>query len=228
MHLAELNNSIEHCDQLSGSLASASSGKEATVLTDIYRAEVNMAIWQRSLDQKLLDYSQQLAVNCPELQMRLVGTPDSIAAQLAENLPTVNEAADGHQLLVSDIVHVVEMFSCLFELKQVGLRLAVLRKAMCPKFHVDRVPCRLLCTYTGEGTHWHLAENIEINSEIIGKHKVRSVNPKDASQQQQLNVGEVALLKGEEWLGNEGRGLVHRSPPASNNSPRLVLTLDFA
>lgn len=41
-----------------------------------------------------------------------------------------------------------DMFCCLFDLKQVGLRLTALNSAMCRKFHVDRVPgqLRLLLT----------------------------------------------------------------------------------
>jgi len=42
-----------------------------------------------------------------------------------------------------------------------------------------------------------------------------------------LSTGDVALLKGESWLGNEGGGLVHRSPGLSNKKKRLLLTLDF-
>lgn len=48
----------------------------------------------------------------------------------------------------------VDMFCCLFELKRAGLRLTVLDRAMCPRFHVDRVPCRLVTTYLGAATEW--------------------------------------------------------------------------
>ena len=43
-----------------------------------------------------------------------------------------------------------------------------------------------------------------------------------------LETGAVALLKGEFWEGNEGCGLVHRSPRIEDKSRRLLLTLDFA
>ncbi|MEO0368785.1 MAG: DUF1826 domain-containing protein, partial [Pseudomonadota bacterium] len=32
---------------------------------------------------------------------------------------------------------------------------------------------------------------------------------------------------GESWIGNEGAGLVHRSPTPPTNKRRLLLTLDF-
>ena len=43
----------------------------------------------------------------------------------------------------------------------------------------------------------------------------------------QLSSGDVALLKGEGWEGNEGAGLVHRSPSLASGGKRLLLTLDF-
>jgi len=42
----------------------------------------------------------------------------------------------------------------------------------------------------------------------------------------QLPAFSVALLKGEAWCGNEGRGLVHRSPALVPPERRLLLTLD--
>jgi len=47
------------------------------------------------------------------------------------------------------------------------------------------------------------------------------------SQIQQLKRGDVALLKGEKWLGNEGFGLIHRSPHPAPGERRLLLTLDW-
>lgn len=48
-----------------------------------------------------------------------------------------------------------------------------------------------------------------------------------ANDIRQLNAGDVALLKGESWVGNEGGGLIHRSPHISSQTRRLLLTLDF-
>lgn len=45
---------------------------------------------------------------------------------------------------------------------------------------------------------------------------------------QQMGTGDVALLKGELWEGNEGRGIVHRSPALTVKQPkRLVMTCDL-
>ena len=42
-----------------------------------------------------------------------------------------------------------------------------------------------------------------------------------------LQSGQVALLKGERWEGNEGAGLVHRSPGLDKGQRRFLLSLDF-
>jgi hypothetical protein len=51
--------------------------------------------------------------------------------------------------------------------------------------------------------------------------------PQGDSQIQQVTCGEVALLKGEKWHGNEGFGLIHRSPQPAPGERRLILTLDW-
>jgi hypothetical protein len=35
------------------------------------------------------------------------------------------------------------------------------------------------------------------------------------------------LLKGSKWHGNEGHGLIHRSPALKEGERRLILTLDW-
>lgn len=53
-----------------------------------------------------------------------------------------------------DVATLVDMFCKLFELDQAGVRLSVLDNAICPKFHVDRIPCRLITTYQGVASEW--------------------------------------------------------------------------
>ena len=73
--------------------------------------------------------------------------------------------SDATQLIAKDASELVEMFSILFDVDQVGLRLRILDKAMCPKFHVDRVHCRLVTTYTGLATEW-LCHNNELYNRL--------------------------------------------------------------
>lgn len=51
--------------------------------------------------------------------------------------------------------------------------------------------------------------------------------PQDGPLIEQIASGDVALLKGEKWHGNEGLGLIHRSPQLASGERRLILTLDW-
>ncbi len=50
----------------------------------------------------------------------------------------------------------------------------------------------------------------------------------NANDIQKLSIGDVALLKGESWIGNEGVCLVHRSPAVPYGTNRLLVTLDMS
>jgi hypothetical protein len=133
--------------------------------------------------------------------------------------------------LVDDVNELIDMFCCLFELNQVGLRMTVLREAMCPKFHVDHVPCRLVTTYGGIGTQW--LPNNSVNREKLGIGSAGLSDQESGlygneSDIRQMASADVALLKGEGWQGNQNAGLVHRSPAIPSGESRLLLTLDFS
>lgn len=182
-------------------------GSDPAVLADIYLAENNLAIWNRTLNAAISVDAQRIVAAHPNLQVRMTVAPDSVGAALQEAVGLAVSAP----VLIDDIIQVVDMFCFLFELKRAGLRLSVLDRAMCPRFHADQVPCRLVTTYMGAGTEWqdyaHAAAEPAIN---------------------QMNAGDIALLKGERWVGNEGGGLRHRSPQCNTKTSRLILTLDFS
>lgn len=123
------------------------------------------------------------------------------------------------------------MFQCLFDADTIAVRLVRLQRAMCPRFHTDKIPCRLVTTYHGTGTEW-LGEDA-ITREYLGhgangRPDHSSGLIKEGASVQRLNPFDVGLLKGDAWPENEGHGLVHRSPAADENDRRLLLTLDFA
>ena len=121
---------------------------EIDVLADVYRTDVNIAIWQRQLDHRLAQAADNALAANPELQLSQVVTPQNTQAVIERVLGFSTEAS----ALSEDIAQLVDMFCCLFELERAGLRLSALDGAMCPRFHVDRVPCRLVTTYQGVGT----------------------------------------------------------------------------
>lgn len=203
----------------------AARSKDPKVLGDIYEADTNIVIWQRELSTEIKDSVKHLLSSKPAFQATMTVTPQSALAGVSESLGTTSQKG-----LSENIAELVDMFCYLFELKRAGLRLRALDRAMCPKFHVDRVPCRLATTYQGVATEWLDHEAVDRSKLGHGSNGLADHESglfQDTTDIQQLQSGDVALLKGELWEGNEHAGLVHRSPTLSGGQKRLLLTLDF-
>lgn len=200
-------------------------GDCADALTSIMDNHINLSVWQRTLEQSL---EQDIALALSDVQWRDVRLacqpkqiPDELARLWRDNFPSLR----------ADISLLCDMFECLFDASFIALRMVKLTRAMCPRFHVDKIPCRLVTTYTGAGTEWLRESDIErqfLGRGAKGKPDVSSGLIKPTAQVQQISPGHVALLKGDAWPNNEGRGIVHRSPSCDTSSPRMVMTLDFA
>jgi len=195
-------------------------------LADIYLDDTNIVIWKRELNNKILNAANHIIDSNTSLELLQIVTPQDTYSHLEKLLGSTKMA----RILCKDIESLVDIFCNLFDLKQVGLRLAVLDRAMCPRFHVDGVPCRLVTTYQGVATEWlphHSADRSKLGMGNQGKPVEESGLFQNAADIQQLSQGDVALLKGEGWAGNQGAGLIHRSPSLNLNSRRLLLTIDF-
>ncbi len=201
-------------------------GDQLGVLASIYQPDHNIAIWQRSLSNEFEKSIQQLLNEDIQLALVQSVTPQSCFDYIQKKL-VGHACAEG---LAEDIALIVDMFCCLFDLKEAGLRLTTLDKPMCPKFHVDRLPCRLVTTYVGSATQWLKNDYIDrskLGSGSLGQLDKLSGLYKSELMIEQMNNGDVALLKGSGWEGNEKFGLVHRSPALALCERRLLLTLDM-
>lgn len=201
-------------------------GTDRSDLADIYDVETNIAVWKRPVPVALAQSLAGREESWRGFQTSMTVSPQSTAASLTEVLPAGTDSALG-----DDIAELVDMFCCLFDLKRAGLRFAHLSKAMCPRFHIDHIPCRLVTTYFGETTQWLPHDRVDhskLGAGSNGSEDACSGLYPCESDIQSLRCGEVALLKGKAWEGNEHGGLVHRSPAVQSGKGRLLLTLDFA
>lgn len=192
-------------------------GENSQVLTEVLQDGVNLAVWRRRLPAQLEDFAALvISLGQPLDDQRVIEVDEQRPPILPDLL---REAADlqGYDSFVADVTWLVAAYTCLVGARRVGLRLRVLNGPMCPRFHVDNVPLRLLTTYVGPGSEW-LQEQASPRKELpTAETSVDNV--------QHLQAGDVAVLKGEKWQGNEGAGLVHRSP--SGKQGRLLLSLDW-
>ena len=193
--------------------------EHAECLTEIFRDDVNLAVWDRPTAAPWTQFSTRLLEQTESLERFVSLDPRETASTL---LPEWAMRIEGADLWLDDLNHLVDMFRCLFEPQAVGVRLHAVRGPLCPRFHTDRVPVRLLSTYMGPGTEW-LPEQLVQRPAGNGPLPDQTVATENIHH---IPAGGVALLKGEAWIGNEGRGLVHRSPSVDTRA-RLMIGLDW-
>lgn len=193
-------------------------GAAPDALTAIYEDDVNAAVWQRPVAH--LPPPGRVARQLRDIAIEGCVPAANVTRWLAERLP------DGPAALCEDVAELAAMYACLFDVDSLGLRLKTLDRAMCPRFHVDRVVCRLLTTYEGPGTEYLANEDVDrsqLGRPLADPLPLPALH--DNVSVRRLPAGAVVLCKGESWPGNEGRGFVHRSP-RPGACPRVMLSID--
>lgn len=196
-------------------------GANPKVLTKILHDDANLAVWQRQLPVHIADFARLLlSLNEPLAESLSLDLASEDAEPNLRGLASGFSDLEGYEGFITDVSWLVSAFACLLGAKRIGLRLRVLDKAMCPRFHVDHVPVRLITTYAGVGSQW-------LKEGAMDRRQLGQPEAEPQLQIQQVGSGDVALLKGEKWHGNEGFGLIHRSPEPAPGERRLILTLDL-
>ncbi len=191
------------------SATAMNSSDDPRVLRTLGMEGVSLALWTRSLPDDLARALDALPTDrLPRLRRSLTqsgvtgaihdacdeaGTGDC-AARLAADVETL--AAHAMQVFASPLLE---------------LRLDVTEGQPCPKWHIDAVPGRLLCTLLGPGTEYG---PIGPNGEPQSVHC--------------MPRGAVGAFRGVLWPGRELAAIVHRSPPREAGGPRLLLVIDPA
>jgi hypothetical protein len=184
----------------------------------IFVPTTNAVIWRRPPSAALEAELAPLVARAGFGLRMMVDVDDAGRARLERVL-------DEAPTLAAETWGLVELLSTITGAERVGVRLARLDRAMCPRFHVDRVVLRAVVTFAGPGTQL-------VDVRHVDRARLAEVERPDADALSpdaavlEAAVGDVVWLKGEAWAGNEGRGAIHRSPAVPEGSTRLVLTLD--
>src|SRR5476651_960582 len=179
-------------------------GDSPQVLSDVLEDGVNLAVWQRQLPSHIEDFGALLlSLGEPLAESMTLDIKDDEEPNL-RGLASGFTDLQGYDGFVADVSWLVSAYACLLGAKCIGLRLRVLDKAMCPRFHVDHVPVRLITTYAGIGSQW-------LKEGVMDRRKLAQSDAAPTERIEQILCGEVAMLKGTQWHGNEAHGLIHRS-----------------
>ena len=192
----------------------------------IFNRDINISIWKRNLNSNILHASEILLIKNSDLQFSELINKNFSIDFLIDKIGADEKLISFYE----DIQYLTKLFCELFDIKDAWLRIDAIDKPMCPRFHADHLKCRLVTTYYGPGTQW-------LPNNLVNRNKLGHGNNGLAddisglfskkSDIENLDVGDIGLLKGEAWVNNEGLGLVHRSPHTDSNYKRLYVTIDF-
>jgi len=192
----------------------------------IFNRDINISIWKRNLNSNILHASEILLIKNSDLQFSELINKNFSIDFLVDKIGVDEKLIPFYE----DIQYLTKLFCELFDIRDAWLRIDAIDKPMCPRFHADHLKCRLVTTYYGPGTQW-------LPNSLVNRNKLGHGNNGLAddisglfskkSDIENLDVGDIGLLKGEAWVNNEGLGLVHRSPHIDSNYKRLYVTIDF-
>jgi len=129
-------------------------GRDPDILNDIRSPGVAAAIWTRRCDAGFEDWIDRLPDDSlPEFRT-VVPVHLAEAAAIAACDQAKIPAGPELDMLTGDIAALALILAKALNTRRVRIRLDVASDVMCPKFHMDNVQARLLCTYRGAGTEY--------------------------------------------------------------------------
>ena len=144
---------------------------------------------------------------------------DHIAQDLRSGTRAINELNGISSFLIWAHVWIKE-FGRRSDAEVVSLKLMHARQPMCPRFHIDNVPLRLLATLSGPTTEWLKSGNVRQLQDGTICQEIRSTDI------QHMSPGSVGFFKGSYGQRKANSGVVHRSP--QSNADRILLKIDIA
>ena len=185
----------------------------------IYDEDVELVSVARPASSPLEALAEHLFASRQDMQTQweqAAGDADMPMAALSRCID-----ADGIGALSDEIARAGDMLSALVGCERVGVRVTTLRRPMCPRFHVDQVPCRMLATIRGPGTEWIASGDVD--RALLATRDTDTPPIQRGRDIKRLATRSWSLLKGGAWDDRFG-GVVHRSPHGTDE--RLLLSFD--
>ena len=190
---------------------------ENRVLKEILQDYLNIVIWEREISQEIKLYTELLS---QKEVFELVSNYSNLDS-LFKKLPYKNHL--GYEFFCEDILFITQLFENILRTKNLKVQISIVDKVQCPKFHVDFVNLRLLCTYTGRGSQYLENNNANRNELGLGINSKVPILSEDILEVPRYAV---SILKGELFNNNQGKGVVHKSPMIEENIKRVILKIE--
>lgn len=191
----------------------------------VLNKDVNLFCWKRPENKTISNYLNGISSQILE-PISFYTSIDQLGKGLSDARkmwdPAHNLEADAFWV---DIYRITRDFLLLAQVSHGKVHLKQIADNACRKFHVDGYKLRLFTTYFGEGTEW-LPEDAT-NRKGLGKSN--DIIVQDPLKIRQMNVFEVAILKGEiPGAKLLSKGIVHRSPQIEHtDKKRIILRVDI-
>ena len=180
-------------------------------LVHLFDGNTAGVIWRRRMQERVQSWLDALPVD--QLPTGRIVLPVSQVRSAVTELMNISEMPDcaERKLLLDDICLLAHEFDELFAPTYLRLRFDVVTTNKCPKFHIDHVAARLLCTYRGVGTEYSFLDDQKRPAEIFTTPNCAAI-----------------VLRGAKWPTDRANNLVHRSPVINDvNETRLLLVIDL-
>ena len=133
---------------------------------DIYSKDVELVCMTHSQSSYMDSLVKEILNSREDLELRWIQSLGDLRI-VDEMLP--KSSSEGKKMLADQIKENCGMQETL-DCKYVGVRLVTLN-IMCPRFHVDQIPCRLLITISGGRTEW--IANQDVDWEVFEDKQIR-------------------------------------------------------
>ena len=183
---------------------------EVEGLIQLFDGNTAGVIWRRRVHKRMQSWLDTLPVD--QLPTGRIVLPVSQVRSAVTELMNISEMPDcaERQLLLDDICLLAHEFDELFAPTYLRLRFDVVTTNKCPKFHIDHVAARLLCTYRGVGTEYGFLDDQKRLAEIFPTPNCAAI-----------------VFRGTKWPTDCANNLVHRSPEINDaNETRLLFVID--
>ena len=184
---------------------------EVEGLIQLFDGNTAGVIWRRRVHKRMQSWLDTLPAD--QLPTGRIVLPVSQVRSAVTELMNISEMPDcaERKLLLDDICLLAHEFDELFAPAYLRLRFDVVTTNKCPKFHIDHVAARLLCTYRGVGTEYSFLDDQKRPAEIFTTPNCAAI-----------------VLRGAKWPTDRANNLVHRSPEINDvNETRLLLVIDL-